>query len=113
MRAKAHPISFYPQGFIKDINTSPFHQLSRCLVSDDPQVKKPDVEVLGWRGYTWSGVVWLVVRTAKFSKTMLEAVYGRETNIQFSANSSGRHSSSQHANCKLPQNLRHLLHCVV
>jgi hypothetical protein len=43
----------------------------------------------------------------------LEAVYGREMNIQLSGNSSGEHSSSQLANCMLPQNLRHLWHCVV
>ena len=30
-----------------------FYQLSGWLVSD----KKPDVEVLGWRGSTWSAVV--------------------------------------------------------
>ena len=30
-----------------------------------PQVKKPDVEVLGWRGYTWSAFARLVGRTAK------------------------------------------------
>jgi hypothetical protein len=49
-----------------------------------PQVKKPDVEVLGWRGYTRSVVVRLVGHTAKFSKMMLEAACGREINIQFS-----------------------------
>jgi hypothetical protein len=29
-----------------------------------PQVKEPDVEVLGWRGYTWSAVTRPVGRTA-------------------------------------------------
>ena len=52
-----------------------------------PQVKKPDMEVLGRHGYTWS----------------LEAVYGREMNIQLSGNSSGGHSFRQHANCRLCQ----------
>ena len=37
-------------------------------------------------------------------KTMLEAAYGSEINIQFSDNSSDGHSCSQHANCTLPQN---------
>ena len=35
---------------------------------------------------------------------MLEAAYGREMNIPFSGNSSGRHSCSKHNNCTLPQN---------
>ncbi len=43
--------------------------------------------------------------TAKFSETPLEMAYGREMNIQFTGNSSGGHSCSQHANCMLPQNL--------
>ncbi len=42
-----------------------------------------------------------------------EPAYGREMNIQFTGNSSGGHSCSQHANCTLPQNLRHLWHCAV
>jgi hypothetical protein len=73
----------------------------------------PDVEVLGWHCYTQSAVLRPVGRTAKFSKMMLEVAYGREINIQFSGNCSGGHSCSQHINCTLPQNLRHLWHCVV
>ncbi len=42
--------------------------------------------------------------TAKLSETPLETAYGREMNIQFTGNSSGGHSCSQHANCTLPQN---------
>jgi hypothetical protein len=34
-----------------------------------------------------------------------EAAYCREINIQFSGNSSGGHSCSQHAKCTHPQNL--------
>ena len=32
-----------------------------------PQVKKPDVEVLGWGGYTWSAIVRPFEHTAKLS----------------------------------------------
>ena len=54
-----------------------------------------------------------VGRTDKFSKMTLEVAYGREMNIKSSGNSFGGHSCSQHANYTLPQNLRHMWHCVV
>jgi hypothetical protein len=50
-------------------------------------LKKSDVEVLGWYGYTWTAFVRPVERTAKFSRRILEAAYGRETN-KLSDNSS-------------------------
>jgi hypothetical protein len=92
------------------------HSFISCLndwSQSIPQVKKLDVEILGWRGYTWSAVVRPVRRTAKFSNTTLMASYGRETNITFSGNSSGGHSCSQHVNCTLPHHLRNLWHCIV
>ncbi len=50
-------------------------------------------------------VVRPVVCTAKFSEIPLETAYGREINIQFTGNSSGGHSCSQHANCTSPSKL--------
>ncbi len=67
-----------------------------------------------WMWRSWAGVVarGTVVKpagcTAKFSEIPLETAYGTEMNIQFTDNSSGGHSCSQHANCTLPKNLGHL-----
>ncbi len=77
------------------------------------EVKMLDVEVLGWCDYTWSAVVRPVGCTAKFSEMPLKMAYSREIKIQFMGNSFGGHSCSQHANCTLPQNVRHLWHCAV
>ena len=59
-------MSFSPQNdFITGRNSPQFHQLSWCWSQTIPQVKMPDVEVLGWCGYMWSAVVRPVGRTAK------------------------------------------------
>ena len=107
---------FSPQGKRVLLQTEillSFHHLSGWLVSDNPTGKEAKCEVPGWRGYTWSVVVRLVWGTAKFFKTTLEAAYGIKINIKLSGNSFGGHSCCQHSNCTLPQNLRHLWHCVV
>ncbi len=81
-------------------------QLSGWLVSDDLGGEDAGCGGPGLR-------LWGRLDTAKFSETPLEMAYGREMNIQFTGNSSGGHSCSQHANCTLPQNLQHLWHCAV
>jgi hypothetical protein len=54
-----------------------------------------------------------VGRTARFSKTMLEAVSDREKYIQLSGNISGGHSCSQSANYTLLKNLTAVALCCV
>ncbi len=49
--------------------------------------------------------------TAKFSEAPLETAYGREMNIQFTGNSSGGPSCSQHAPLKLVTSV--VLCCVI
>jgi hypothetical protein len=66
-------------------------------------VKKLDVEVLGWCGYTWSVAVRPVGRNVKLAKTTLEAACSKDMDSQLSGNISGGYSCSQHANCTLPQ----------
>ncbi len=84
-------------------------QLFEWLISDDLGGEDVGCGGLGWCGYTWSVVVRPVGCTAKFS----ESAYGKEMDIQFTGNSSGGHSCSQHANGTLPQNLQYLWHCAV
>ena len=48
------------------------------------QVKKPDVEVLGYRGYMWSAVGRLVGNTATIFK-MMEVAFGREITLNYVA----------------------------
>jgi hypothetical protein len=74
----------------------PYHNPTTTIGHSVHNISKPLTCTMP---YTWSAVLRLVGGTAKFSKTMLEAVYGREMNIQFSGKSSGGHSCSQHANC--------------
>ena len=96
-----------------DRNTPQIHQLSGWLVSDNAAGEEARC---GGPGLEWLHVVYdcePVLHNAKFSKMTLEGAYGREINIKFSGNRSGGHSWSQHANCTLPQNLRHLWHCIV
>jgi hypothetical protein len=64
-------------------------------------------------GYTWSAVVRPVALTLKFSKMTLEAAYGREMNIQLSGNTLLDIPTVSMPIGTLPQNLRHLWHCVV
>ena len=92
---------------------SSFHPESRWLGSDDPAGEEARCGGPGLVWYTWAVVARLVGLTAKFSKTTLEAVYGREINIKLSCNCSGGLSCIQHANSTLLQNSRHLCHCVV
>ena len=71
-----------------------------------PQVKKPDVEVLGWHAYTLSAFVRPVGHTVlpnslkqHWRRLMLEKYILNYLAI------AGGHSCSQHANCTLPQNI--------
>ena len=99
-----------PDSLCRNSSVVQTHSFISCLgagLRRSWQASKLDVEVLGWSDYMWSAVVRPVGRSAKFFKTTLEVAYGRDMNIQLSGNSSSGHSCSEHANCKLPQNLRH------
>ncbi len=54
-------------------------------------------------------VYWCIVRFAEDHIYMLL----NYTEQKYKHNSSGGHSSSQHSNCTLLQNVRHLWHCAV
>ena len=75
------------------------------------EMKKPVVEVIDWRGYTWSVVVRSVGRTAKFSKMVLETAYGRLTLNYLATARMDIPAVSMPIAHSL--NLRHLWHCVV
>jgi hypothetical protein len=85
------------------------HSFISCLVGWS--VESCRLRSQMWR--SWAGVVTHGLRLCgrSYSKMTLDVAYNREVNIQFSGNISGGHSCSQHANCTLPQNLRHLWHC--
>jgi hypothetical protein len=107
-------MSFSPQkGFITDRNSPQFHQLSDWLMSGNPAGEEARC---GRPGLAWLHVVCGCEAVSTYCQTfkkMLEEAYGREMNIQLSGNSSGGHSCSQHDNCMLSQNLRHLWYSVV
>jgi hypothetical protein len=72
-------------------------------------ISKPLAHMILREEHTSPACQWV----SKVSICPLKVAYGREMNIKLSGNRSGGHSCSQHANCNLPQNLRHLWLCVV
>ncbi len=73
-----------------------------------------------WMWRSWAGVVthglqlwgWLDVLPNSL-KHLWRRLMVEKLTFNSRGNSSGGHSFSQHANCMLPQNLRHLWHCAV
>jgi hypothetical protein len=95
------PVQLKP-GFIREEHTSPVSQwplkVSICPLKSVTTPNSSQVKTL--------------MRTSSTQMSFPEKV-SDSFNIKFSGNSSGGHSSSQHANYTLPQNLRHLWHCIV